>query len=52
MEGVTAHGKPLEDHLDIERHRDVIRYIEDFVRSDEPPRVGFVREIHHRLKGD
>ncbi|GAB5534926.1 MAG: hypothetical protein Rubg2KO_11750 [Rubricoccaceae bacterium] len=52
MEGVTAHGKPLKDHLDIERHRDVVLYIEEFVNSTEPIRVDFVKEIHHRLMGD
>ncbi len=52
MEGVTAHGKPLKDHLDIERHRDVILYIEDFVNNDEPLRVDFVKEIHLRLMGE
>ncbi len=52
MEGVTAHGKPLKDHLDIERHRDVVLYIEAFVNSDESLRVDFVKEIHHRLMGD
>ena len=52
MEGVTAHGKPLKDHLDIERHRDVVLYIEELVGSSEPLRVDFVKEIHHRLMGD
>ena len=52
MEGVTAHGKPLKDHLDIERHRDVVLYIEEFVNTDEPLRVDFVKEVHHRLMGD
>ena len=52
MEGVTAHGKPLKDHIDIERHRDVILFIEDIVGSDTPLRVGFVKEIHRQLMGE
>ena len=52
MHGVTAHGKPLKDHLDIRRHRDVIEYLEDFVRSDEPLTLAVVREMHRMLMGD
>ena len=52
MHGVTAHGKPLKDHLDIRRHREVIEFVEAFVRGDEPVRVDLVKEIHLRLMGE
>ncbi|MEM6285900.1 MAG: Fic family protein [Bacteroidota bacterium] len=52
MHGVTAQGKPLKDHLDIERHSEVVRYIEAVVRSDAPIRVDLATEIHLRLMGE
>ena len=52
MHGVTAHGKPLKDHLDIRRHREVIEYLERFVRSDEPLTQHVLREMHRLLMGD
>ena len=52
MHGVTAHGKPLKDHLDIRRHREVIEYLEDFVRSDQPLTLAVLREMHRMLMGD
>ena len=52
MHGVTAHGKPLKDHLDIRRHREVIEYLESFVRSDEPLTLAVIREMHRMLMGD
>ena len=52
MHGVTAHGKPLKDHLDIRRHREVIEYLEGFVRSGEPLTLAAIREMHRMLMGD
>ena len=52
MHGVTAHGKPLKDHLDIRRHREAIGYLEAFVRSDEPLTLAALREMHRLLMGE
>ena len=52
MQGVTAHGKPLKDHLDIKRHREVIDYLEAFVRTNKPLTLSIVRELHRLLMGD
>jgi len=52
LHGVTAHGKPLKDHLDIRRHREVLDFLEEFVRSHEPLRLVDVREFHRLLMGD
>ncbi len=52
MHGVTAHGKPLKDHLDIRRHREVIEYLEAMVRENEPLTLAVVREMHRMLMGD
>ena len=52
MHGVTAHGKPLKDHLDIQRHRAVIEYLEAMVRENEPLTLAVVREMHRMLMGD
>ncbi|WP_420455461.1 Fic family protein [Rubrivirga sp.] len=49
LEGLTAHGKPLKDSLDIKRHREVIEHIESLVRTDEPIRLDLIKEIHFRL---
>ena len=52
MHGVTAHGKPLRDHLDIRQHREAIDYLEAFVRSEEPLTLAVVRELHKLVKGE
>lgn len=52
MHGVTAHGKPLKDHLDIRRHREVIEYLEAMVREGEPVTQATLRELHLQLMGD
>ncbi len=52
MHGVTAHGKPLRDHLDIRQHREAIDYLEGFVRSEEPLTLAVVRELHKLVKGE
>jgi Fic family protein len=52
LHGVTAHGKPLKDHLDIRRHREVLEFLEGFVQSDEPLTLAVIRELHRLLMGD
>lgn len=52
LHGVTAHGKPLKDHLDIRRHREVIDFLEGFVRTDDPLTLAVIRELHKLLMGE
>src|SRR5712672_3142479 len=35
LEGLTADGKPLKDHLDIRGHDEVITFLTDFVNRKE-----------------
>jgi Fic family protein len=46
MEGVTAHGKPLKDHLDIKGHNEVITFLEDFIRRKEVLTEATIRGLH------
>ncbi|MGV3775011.1 MAG: Fic family protein [Verrucomicrobiales bacterium] len=46
LEGLTAQGKPLKDHLDIKGHNEVINYLLHFVRSEEELTEAFIREMH------
>ncbi len=52
LHGVTAHGKPLRDHLDIKQHREAIDYLESFAKTGEDLTLQRIREIHQVLMGD
>lgn len=49
MFGLTAQGKPLKDHIEIEGHNEAIEWILDIVKGDYPLTESFVREIHTLL---
>ena len=46
LHGLTAHGKPLRDHLDIEGHDEAVKAIEDAVKSNEAFNQVFIRNLH------
>lgn len=46
LHGLTARGKPLRDHLDIEGHDEAVKAIEDAVRSDAAFNQVFIRNLH------
>ncbi len=48
MEGLTAKGKPLKDHLDLRGHSNAINYLLDFVRKQELTEVS-IRALHKIL---
>ena len=48
LHGLTAHGKPMRDHLDIEGHDDAVKAIEDAVRKKVLNGV-FIRNLHRVL---
>ena len=49
LHGLTAHGKPMRDHLDIEGHDAAVKSIEDAVRNDDRLNEVFIRNLHKVL---
>ena len=49
LHGLTAHGKPLRDHLDIQGHDDAARAIEDAVANTQDLNQAFIRNVHRVL---
>lgn len=46
LHGLTAQGKPMRDHLDIEGHDDAVKAIEDAVENREALNGVFIRNLH------
>ncbi len=46
LHGLTAHGKPLRDHLDIKGHDSAVQAIEDAVNEDHELNEVFIRNLH------
>ncbi|MDE2719400.1 Fic family protein [Candidatus Palauibacter polyketidifaciens] len=49
LHGLTAHGKPLRDHLDIEGHDAAFKTIEDAVKRGDALNGVFIRRLHEVL---
>ncbi|HEY5297874.1 MAG TPA: Fic family protein [Verrucomicrobiae bacterium] len=49
MEGLTANGKPMKDHLDIKGHDDLITFLELFIQRKEILTEAAIREMHKIL---
>ena len=49
LHGLTAHGKSMRDHLDIEGHDEAVKAIEDAVDSKEELNEVFIRNLHSML---
>ena len=49
LHGLTAHGKPMRDHLDIEGHDAAVKAIEDAVKRSESINEVFIRNLHEVL---
>jgi len=47
--GITAQGKPLKDHLEIEGHNQAIEWVLDIVDGEYPLTETFIRELHTLL---
>jgi Fic family protein len=47
--GVTAQGKPLQDHFEIAGHNEAINWVIDVVKGDYPLSENFIRELHTLL---
>lgn len=49
LHGLTAHGKPMRDHLDIEGHDTAVKAIEDAIRNEDALTEVFIRNLHRIL---
>ena len=47
--GLTARGKPMRDHLDIQGHDDAVKAVEDAVGSEHALTEVFIRNLHRIL---
>ncbi len=46
MNGVTAKGKPLKDHLDIKGHDEAIDFLMSLLKNERPLSESDIRELH------
>ena len=49
LHGLTAHGKPMRDHLDIEGHDSAVKAIEAAVKDGRELTEVFIRNLHQIL---
>ena len=49
LHGLTAQGKPMRDHLDIEGHDTAVKAIEDAISDDSELNEVFIRNLHRIL---
>jgi Fic family protein len=49
MEGLTAKGKPLKDHLDLRGHSNAINYLLGFIHDKEVLAEAAIRKLHEVL---
>lgn len=47
--GITAQGKPLKDHFEINGHDEALKWIEEIVQQDRPLTENFIRELHQLI---
>lgn len=49
MEGITAKGKPLKDHLDIRGHNEAINFLLSIVKDTRPISESDIRSLHKMI---
>ncbi|SDP75024.1 Fic family protein [Mucilaginibacter sp. OK268] len=49
MEGITAKGKPLKDHLDIRGHNEAINFLLDLVKDERLLSEADIRALHEMI---
>lgn len=49
LHGLTAHGKPMRDHLDIEGHDSAVKAIEAAAQDEDALTEVFIRNLHQIL---
>ena len=47
--GLTAHGKPMRDHLDVEGHDAAVKAIEFAIKDEQGLTEAFIRSLHEVL---
>ena len=47
--GLTAHGKPMRDHLDVEGHDAAVKAIEFAIKDEQELTEAFIRSLHEVL---
>jgi Fic family protein len=47
--GITAQGKPLQDHLEVSGHDEAILWIEEVVKKQVPITEVFIRQLHELI---
>lgn len=47
--GITAQGKPLQEHLEMSGHDEAIKWIEEVVKEQRPLTENFIRQLHELL---
>lgn len=47
--GITAQGKPLKDHIEIQGHDEALKYIEEVIKQTRPFTENFIRELHQMI---
>ncbi|SFS86910.1 Fic family protein [Mucilaginibacter polytrichastri] len=52
MHGITAKGKPLKDHLDIQGHNEAINYLIGLVKDPRPITETDIRTLHEIILGE
>jgi len=49
MEGITAKGKPLKDHLDIRGHNEAINFLLEIIKDTRPLSEADIRSLHKMI---
>jgi Fic family protein len=49
LHGITAQGKPLRDHIQMEGHNETLKYLEEILKQHRPLTENFVRELHQMI---
>ena len=49
LHGLTAHGKPMRDHLDVEGHDAAVKAIEFAIKDEQGLTEAFIRSLHEVL---
>ena len=49
LHGLTARGKPMRDHIDIEGHDEAVKAIEEAIKDDQALNEVFIRNLHRIL---
>lgn len=49
LHGITAHGKPFRDYLDMKGHQAALEQLEEIVRQQQPLTEADIRELHKIL---